>query len=241
MKHHEHFSAVTSVCLRSRWVVWISGTILLTVAFTFCGCMSRPALNVQTFAFSTPTLPATNGVPNGRILEIRTLQIAPPFDGHSLIYRTGEFSYQRDPYAEFLGLPAEGLVGPVSEMLRRDGGFSQVVQQGSAVQPDTLVEITISQLYGDIRKTRSPYAVMEMQLSFMDATNGLPGRIILQRNYSRRIPISVTTPSALMEGWNQALVGILAEAISDFLNRESEGKGYETNGGGLTRKSSETP
>lgn len=238
MKHHEHFNAMTSVFLTSRRQVWISGTILLTVAFTFCGCVSKPALNVQTFAFNTPTLPAINGVPNGRILEIRTLQIAPPFDGRSLVYRTGEFSYQRDPYAEFLGLPAEGLVGPVSEILRRDGGFSQVVQRGSAVEPDTLVEINISQLYGDIGKTRSPYAVMEMQLTFMDATNGLPGRVILQRNYSRLIPISSTTPAALMGGWNQALVGILAEATSDFLNRESEGRG---SGGNLTRKSSAAP
>lgn len=215
--------------------------MLLTFAFTFSGCVSRPALNDQTFAFSTPALLATNDVPNGCVLEIRTLQIAPPFDGRSLIYRTGEFSYQRDPYAEFLGLPAEGLVGPVSEMLRRDGGFSEVVQPGSAVQPDALVEITISQLYGDIRKRRSPFAVLAMQLTFVDATNGLPGRVILQRNYSRRIPISSTTPAVLMEGWNQALVGILAEATSDFRNRESEGKGYETNGGSVMQKSSETP
>ena len=90
------------------------------------------------------------------MLEIRTLQIAPPFDGRPLIYRTGEFSYQRDPYAGFLGLPAEGLVGPISEMLRRDGGFSEVVQPGSAVRPDTMVEITIYQLYGDIRKPEVP-------------------------------------------------------------------------------------
>jgi len=241
MKYHEHLSAAMSSFSHSRTVVWIAGAVLLTFASTFCGCVSRPALDEQTFAFSTPALPAGSGAPNGRVLEIRALQIAPPFDGRPLIYRTGEFSYQRDPYAEFLGLPAEGLVGPVGEMLRRDGGFSEVVQPGSAVQPDTLVEITISQLYGDIRKRGSPYAVLAMQVTFMDATNGLPGNVILERNYSRRVPISLTTPSALMQGWNQALVGILAEATLVFRNRESEGNGNETNGGSLTRKSSETP
>jgi cholesterol transport system auxiliary component len=241
MKHHDHFSTTTFVFHHPRWIVWTSGAIVLTLAFTFSGCVSRPALNVQTFDFSIPALRATNGVPNGSVLEIRILQIAPPFDGRSLIYRTGEFSYQRDPYAEFLGLPAEGMVGPVSEMLRRDGGFSEIVQPGSAAKPDTFVEITINQLYGDIRKPRSPYAVMAMQLTFMDATNGLPGKVIIQRNYSSRIPMNLTTPAALMEGWNQALVGILAESASDFRNRESEGKGYETNGGSLTQKSSETP
>jgi hypothetical protein len=173
-------------------------------------------LNEKTFAFSTPSLPATNAFSNGSVLQIRTLQITPPFDGRSLIYRTGEFAYQRDPYAGFLGLPAEGLVGPISEMLRRDGGFSKVVPPGSAVQPDTMVEITISQLYGDVRQSQTPCAVMAMQATFLGATNGLPGKVILQRNYFRRIPISSTTPAALMEGWNQALISILAEATSDF-------------------------
>ena len=224
MKQHEHFNTTTSSFLHSRRIVWISGAILLTFAFTFSGCVSRPALNEQTFAFSTPALSATNASWNGPVLEIRTLQIAPPFDGRPLIYRTGEFAYQRDPYAEFLGLPAEGLVGPVSEMLRRDGGFSEVVQPGSSVKPDTVAEITINQLYGDIRKPGSPYAVLAMQVTFMDATNGLPGKVILQRNYSRRIPISSTTPAALMDGWNQALVGILAEATSDL--RESKDEAF---------------
>ena len=223
MKHHEYFSATTAFYRRSRWVVWISSAILLTLAFTFCGCVSRPVLNEQTFAFSTPAYPATNALSNGPVLEIRTLQIAPPFDSRSLIYRTGEFAYQRDPYAEFLGLPAEGLAGPISEMLRSDGGFSKVVPPGTAVQPDALVEITISQLYGDIRKAHPPCAVLAMQVTFMDATNRLPGKVILQRNYSRRIPMSSTTPAALMEGWNRALISIVAEATSDLRNRLPSG------------------
>ena len=156
MKHYEHFSGIVSSFLHSRWIVRISGVALLAFTFTFCGCLSRPPLNEQTFAFSTPALPATKGPASHRVLGIKSLQIAPPFDGRSLIYRTGEFAYQRDPYAGFLGLPAEGLVAPVSEMLRQDGCFSAVVEAGSAVQPDTLVEITINQLYGDIRKRKVP-------------------------------------------------------------------------------------
>jgi cholesterol transport system auxiliary component len=241
MKHHEHFNAMTSSFLHSRRVVWIFAAALLMLAITFCGCVSRPALNEQTFAFSTPASAATNSVANGHVLEIKSLQIAPPFDGRSLIYRTGEFSYQRDPYAKFLGLPAEGLVGPVSEMLRRDGGFSEVVQPGSAVQPDTLVELTIIQLYGDIRKPRSPCAVLAMQVTFIAATNGMPVKVILQNNYSKRIPINSTTPAALMEGWSEGLVGILAEATSDFQNHETQAQGHGRRDGSLTQKPLETP
>lgn len=216
MRHNEYLNVTTSSSLHSRWVVWISVAMVLVFASTFCGCLSKPPLNAQTFAFGAPALPATNSVPNGRVLEIRTLQITPPFDGRSFVYRTGEFSYQRNPYAQFLGLPAEGLIGPVSEMLCQDGGFSEVVQPGSVVQPDVLVVITISQIYGDIRRPRSPHAVLAMQVTFIAVTNGLPGKVILQRDYSRRIPLKSGTPAALMEGWNQALVGIFAEVAWDF-------------------------
>ena len=236
MKQQDHLGMSGSSSPGSRRSGWISGAILMAFAFTLCGCVSRSALNDQTFAFSMPALPAINVVANNRVLEIRALQIRPPFDGRSLIYRTGEFSYQRDPYAQFLGLPAEELVGQVGETLRRDGDFGGVVQPGSAVRPDTLVEITISLMYADIRKPRSPYAVLAMQVTFIGATNGLGGKVILDRYYSRQIPIGSTSPDAVIKGLNQALVGILAEAASDFRNQGIGKQGYEPKRGDLTQK-----
>lgn len=179
-------------------------------------------MDVQTFAFSASTSPVTGEAAGGRVLGIKTLQVAPPFDGRSFVYRTGEFSYQRDRYAEFLGLPAEVLVAPVTELLRGNGCFSAVVEMGSAARPDTLIEININELYGDIRKPDSPSAVLAMQVILMDAKNGLPGKVILQKDYSRRIPMKSTAPDALMAAWNQALVGIFADVAADFRSREMQ-------------------
>ncbi len=206
----------------SRWILRISGVALLAFALTFSGCLSKPPLNTQTLDFSMPELSATNGVMNGHVLGIKPLKVAPPFNDRSLVYRTGEFSYQRDPYAQFLGPPAEILFTPVSETLCRDGGFSAVVKTGDTVEPDTIVEIHVSQLYGDIRKPGSPSAVLAMQIIFMDATNGLPGKVIVQQDYSREITVKTATADAFMEGWNQALTEILAEAASDLRNQENE-------------------
>ena len=228
MKRSEFFDNLTSSSVHSRWVVRIFNAVLLVSVFAFAGCLSRPPLHRQTFAFSIPGSPATNGAAGGPVLGIRILQIAPPFDGRSFVYRTGEFSYARDPYAEFLSSPAEGLVAPVCAILRGDGCFSAVVEAGSAFKPDTLVEIRLNQLFGDIRKPGSPCAVLAMQVTFLGATNGLPGSVILQRNYSRRIPMNSATAAALMEGWNRALAGIFAEVASDFRRREGEGGTMDT-------------
>jgi hypothetical protein len=62
--------------------------------------------------------------------------------------------------------------------------------------------------------------VLALQVIFLTATNGLPGSVILQQDYSRCIPLKSTAPAALVEGWNQALVEILANAASDFESRK---------------------
>ncbi|HXC36737.1 MAG TPA: ABC-type transport auxiliary lipoprotein family protein [Candidatus Acidoferrales bacterium] len=193
----------------------------LVLAFLIGGCLSRPSVNTKTYAFSAPMATATNSAPGGRVLSIRTFQIAPPFDGRSLVYRTGDFSYERDPYAQFLSSPAQELAAAISGILSADGCFGAVVGMGSAATPDVLVEIDISQLYGDIRKPGSPCAVLAMHVIFVKARNGLPGKVILQRSYSRRIPVKSAAADAFMAGWNTALSEIFAEVASDFRNQEN--------------------
>jgi len=53
-----------------------------------------------------------------RVLGIRKLEIAAPFEGRPFVYRTGDHAYQRDPYAAFLDTPAESLVVTIREWLR---------------------------------------------------------------------------------------------------------------------------
>jgi hypothetical protein len=166
--------------------------------------------------FNTPAIGATNIVAGGRVLGIRSLQIAAPFDRRSLVYRTGEFSYVGDPYAEFLESPAEELMEPVRGWLLRDGNFQAVVTRGSALKPDTLVEINISQLFGDFREPNHPTAILTMRFTFFDAPDGVPGKVILQREYSRSIPLGAPIAAALMKGWDQALEQILGEVSSNL-------------------------
>src|SRR5271157_2025090 len=80
---------------RAGWQV-----ALLAAACLLGGCLSRPHLDKQTFVFGTTPTPAANPAPaSHRVVAIRSLRVAAPFDGRSLVYRTGEFSYQSDPFA----------------------------------------------------------------------------------------------------------------------------------------------
>jgi len=189
---------------------------LLAAFCALSGCLSKPPLKKQTFTFAAPATAPANAGAGGRVLGIRHLRIAPPFDGRSLVYRTGDFSYVRDPYAEFLAPPEEEMLAPVRGWLRGDDTFSAVVESDSALKPNTLVEINVTRLFGDFRQSKSPAAVFTMRCVFFDARNGVPEKVLLQQEYSRTIPLKAPSAAALVDGWNRALGEMLAQAASDL-------------------------
>jgi cholesterol transport system auxiliary component len=223
LRRNENYSLDTMKIsqIHSRLAANIFASLLLACVCGSSGCISRPALNKQTFIFSMSTIAATNTLASNRVLGIRNLQIAAPFEGRSFVYRTGECSCVCDPYAEFLESPAEELIAPVRGWLRSNGDFSAVVEAGSALKPDTLVEIYVSQLFGDFRQPERPAAILTMRFVFFDATNGVPGKAIFQQEYSRSIPLSIPTAATVMDGWERALSEILAQVSSDFRHLET--------------------
>src|SRR5580698_8005466 len=97
--------------------------ILVAAVCLLTGCLARPPLERQSFNFA-PLPPSTaKAAPGDRVLSLRSLQIAAPFEGRNFVYRTGDFNYERDPYARFMVLPAEGLSAPIRNRWREAGGF----------------------------------------------------------------------------------------------------------------------
>jgi cholesterol transport system auxiliary component len=191
-------------------------TTLIAAVCLLTGCLARPHLEKQSFIFAPASPSAAKVAPANRVLGLRSLQVAAPFESRAFVYRTGEFSYDRDPYAEFMVPPADGLISPICNWWRQAGGFKAVEEAGGALKPDTLVEIHVSQLYGDFRPSQHAAAVLTMRFVFLDAPHGVPGKFLLQREYTRDIPLNARTADALIEGWNQALAQILDSATLDF-------------------------
>jgi len=144
------------------------------------------------------------------------MRVAAPFDSQSFIYRTGEFSYERDPYAGFLVPPEESLAEPLRGYLRNSSLFREVTEPGSAIAPDILGEISVTQLYGDFRDRSQPAAVIAMHLTFSRAPPGAPGKVFFEKDYSLRVPLHARTAPALMAGWNTALTEIVAQVCKDL-------------------------
>ena len=200
----------------------ITRLVLLPVLFLLSGCLSRPPLHTQTLAFD----PLAGSVPKGaargeRVVCIRSLRVAAPFDDRSLVYRVGDFSYHADPYSEFLVSPAESLRPPIRSWMRQSDLFRTVVEPGSALKPNTMAEVTVLELYGDFHRPPEPAAVLTLRYVLLDSPEGIPGKLVFEGEYSRRVLLKEKNANALMVGWNEALTQILAQLGSDLRRLDS--------------------
>ena len=190
--------------------------LLFAVLCGLTGCLSRPVLKEQSFSFSLSPAGVTNVAKGKLVLGVRSLQIAAPFDDRSLVYRTGEYTFERDPYAEFLEPPADELRAVMEEWFSGTSEFRAVTEPGSAIKSDILVDVYISRMYGDFRQPKHPKAVIVIRFGFLDAPAGISGKVISEKVYKRSIPLSEPSAAASMAGWNEALSQILADVSFNF-------------------------
>ena len=105
--------------------------------------------------------------------------------------------------------------------MRQSDLFRTVVEPGSALKPNTMAEITVLELYGDFRQPPEPAAVLTLRYVLLDSPEGIPGKLIFEREYSRRVLLKERNANALMTGWNEALNQILAQLGSDLRGLDS--------------------
>jgi hypothetical protein len=190
---------------------------MLVLAAFGTGCLSRPALVRQTFALENPPTHRASAKPGEGVLALRSCEISPLFESRAFVYRTGAESYELDPYAGFLVPPNRALAIPVGTWLRNSGIFREVTEPGSLLQPDRLLEIHVSELYGDFRSPAQPAAVLSMRFVFFrtGAIGNLPN-VLLGKNYTRHILLPENSAASLVAGWNKALSEIMTDVGIDL-------------------------
>ena len=196
---------------------------ILMLAFVFCGCASGSKWKRQAFAFSLPAdPPATNS--SDRVVALSRVSISPLFQSRSFTYRTGENSYEQDPYAGFLIAPERALAESIRAWMRASGVFGRVVEPGSGITPNRIMEVSINELYGDFRKPSQPVGTMGLHVICCEFQDGLPGRLVFDKFYSQETPLAGKTPGALMAAWDAGLREIINEISSEYAKTNSHSR-----------------
>ena len=194
--------------------------LMLAAAAILCGCASGPAWKRQSFAFSLPpNPPAANARTN--IVALNCLSVSPRFQSRSFTYRTAENSYEQDPYAGFLVPPERALAEPIRAWMRDSGVFGRVAEPGGGLTPTLVVEVSVSELYGDFRKASQPVGKMEIRFICYEVKDGDPGRIVLDKVCARETPLARKAAEALMAAWDTDLRQIMQEINSEYAKARS--------------------
>jgi ABC-type uncharacterized transport system auxiliary subunit len=189
--------------------------LIFLLAAIFCGCSTGPLWQRRVYAFSVPAdPPATTTQTN--LVALNRVSVSPLYQSRFFTYRTGETSYEQDPYAAFLVPPERALAEPIRNWIRTSGAFGRLVEPGSGLSPSLTIEVSVSQLYGDFRKASRPAATMEMRWLIYDLSDGSPGRIVLDKTYTRETPLTKKSPAAIMSAWDTDLHQILEQINSDY-------------------------
>jgi cholesterol transport system auxiliary component len=196
--------------------------ILLFAAGLLCGCASGTRWKRQAYAFSLPAVTPGTNVPR-TLVALNRVSISPIFQSRSFTYRIGENSYQQDPYAEFLIPPERALAEAVRAWMSASGVFGRVVEPGSGLRPALTVEVSICELYGDLRKPAQPVGRMGIHFVCYQVKEGAPGRIVLDTVRAHEAPLARKTPGALMAAWDADLREILKEIGSEYAKAAGAG------------------
>jgi uncharacterized lipoprotein YmbA len=178
-------------------------------------CLSRPAMVTQSFSIDPPAAQSTDS-PGGVVLALARVEVAPPYSGMSLVYRTGEHGLGRDPYARFAAPPAWLLTAAIRGYLLNADFVRDVVAPGAGTRSQAMVEVAVSKLEGVLRPGGSS-AVLTLRLRvFFDPAGAGGLSEILLKTYSKTMPIPRSTAKDIVNGWNQGLAEIMAEFQRDL-------------------------
>jgi uncharacterized lipoprotein YmbA len=187
----------------------VSAVVLATAA-----CPSKLAMTPQTFTLDPPAPRAVPAAGATRVFALRPAEVEPAFSGVELVYRTGDHTIERDPYASFAAPPGWLLTSAIRVYLRDADFVRDVVALGEGVPVDARIEPALLELSGDFTKPDAPAAVMIVHFRVLSGT--MPTRELLLKSYEARRPISHRTAEAVVAAWNADLGEIMANFLADL-------------------------
>ena len=150
-----------------------------------------------------------------QVLQVRQVNVAPPFNGPALVYRTPGGAYAKDYYNQWVVSPQEMLSTELVDWLSASGPFEFAVDGRSAVPHRFALETNITSLYGDFQDPQHPKVVLAARFYLLDDSAG-SRRIASQGRYEVTIPLARASAQELVLGAGRAYRQLLESMTQDL-------------------------
>jgi uncharacterized lipoprotein YmbA len=150
-----------------------------------------------------------------QVVQVRRVNIAAPFNGPSLIYRTPDGTYVEDFYNQWVAPPEELFSGEMVNWLSASGRFDTVVDGRSAASHRFALETSITSLYGDFQDESHPKVVLNARIYLIDDAVGSRS-VTYQNHYELSAPMERPSPEEFVRGCGRAYRQLLESATQDL-------------------------
>jgi cholesterol transport system auxiliary component len=191
--------------------------IVLYLLLLNLGCVSlqKNYPERKYYVFDVKPADNYNRSPQHAVLEIRNVRVSPAYDGHEFVYRVSGEGYESDFYNQFFKSPASLIAQEVFRWFSQINMFEYTVIAPSETPADYVLNGYVNSIYGDYIDGASPKAVLAMQF-FLTKEDSGKNTIVFSKSYDKDVGITSESPTALVNGWNDALREVLIDLQSDL-------------------------
>ena len=190
--------------------------VLLVGFFVFicgCGIPKQPPAAARLYLLDIEPDATTQTTALPGCLRVRSAMVQSPFSGVGLIYRTGEVTYEKDYYSQFLVAPHQQLNDLLPRWLRGTG-VTLCADGMDAGEKRLTLEPHIEALYADFRTPAAPTAVAKLRFVLTEYDRSCRcSKIMLDETFETAIPLP---PKPTAESVVEAMSVAVKESIVMF-------------------------
>ena len=190
--------------------------IVLAAPLALAACTSLLPAQKYTPRVNWPLQPAPPAAAanagNGQVLMIRPIAAAPGLDSRGLQSLAADGSLKVDYYNLWAVPPADAVTQALVDWSQASGAFFAVVTPGSRLQPALIVEGELTELLADPGRGEAHAALTLVLIKPAGTLTGtaLP---VTQARLQATAPLQGEDPTAMAAAQNNALSGVLAQAM----------------------------